>query len=94
MSEVVTVYKPPDKSKSVQISRALNGYKDRSNYGKYSYERKGLLEKIPHRKFAKNVLLLREEDHKQLIQILEKYEAEYYAGFIEKTSEAGEILSR
>lgn len=30
---------------------------------------------------------------KKLIQILEKYEAEYYAGKIEKTSETDEILS-
>lgn len=92
MSCVIIAYKPPNKSKSVQISRVLNGYKDRSNHGKYTYERMGLLEEIPHRKLTKNVILLKEEDHKQLVQILEKYEAEYYAGTIEKTSEQGEIL--
>ncbi len=90
---MVIAYKPLNKSKSVQISRALNGYKDRSNHGEYTYEREGLLEKIPHRKITKNVILLKEEDHEKLIEILEKYEAEYYAGFMEKTSETGKILS-
>ncbi len=94
MSVVVIAYKPPNKSKSVQISRALTGYKDRSNHGEYTYERKGLLEKIPHRKLAKNVILLKEEDHEKLVEILEKFEAEYYVGIIEKTSETGKILSK
>jgi len=93
MSVMVIAYKPPNKSKSVQISRALNGYKDRSNHGEYTYQRKGLLEKIPHRKLTKNVILLKEKDHEKLTEILEKYEAEYYAGTIEKTSETGDILT-
>ncbi|KXA92777.1 hypothetical protein AKJ64_02235 [candidate division MSBL1 archaeon SCGC-AAA259E17] len=77
----------------MQISRALNGYKDRSNHGEYTYKRKGLLEKIPHRKLTKNVILLKKQDHEKLTEILEKYKAEYYAGPIEKTSETSEILS-
>ncbi len=92
MSYEIIAYKPPNKSKSVQISRALNGYKDQSNHGEYTYERKGLLEKIPHRKLTKNVILLKEKDHEKLIQILEKFKAEYYAGTIKKTSEPSEIL--
>ncbi len=94
MSEMIIVYKPPDKSKSVQISRALNGYKDRSNHGEYTYQREGLLEKIPHKKLTKNAIILKEEDYEQMVRILEKYEAEYYAGKIEKKSETDIALSK
>lgn len=93
MNLMIVIYKQPDKSKSVQLSRSLHGYVDKSNHGQYSYERKGLLDKIPYQKLMNGVFILRKEDAERLLDLLEKYEAEYYAGVIEKTSESSEILS-
>ncbi|KXB04456.1 hypothetical protein AKJ50_02375 [candidate division MSBL1 archaeon SCGC-AAA382A13] len=90
---MIVAYKQPNQSKSVQLSRSLHGYTDKSNYGEYSYERKGLLDKIPYQKLMNGVFILKKKDAEQLIKLLEKYEAEYYAGTIEKTSETGEILT-
>lgn len=88
----IVVYKQPNRTKSVQLSRVLQGYTDSSNYGEYSYEREGLLEKIPHLKLMNGVVILREKDSDRLIELLEKYHAEYYAGPVAKTSGEGEVL--
>ncbi|KXB03182.1 hypothetical protein AKJ47_02715 [candidate division MSBL1 archaeon SCGC-AAA261G05] len=92
MKIFIVVYKQPDRSKSVQLSRALHGYTDSSNYGKYSYEREGLLEKITYLKLMNGVFILKERDSDRLIKLLEKYQAEYYAGPVTKTSGKGEVL--
>jgi len=47
MNGMIIIYKAKGKSSSSQLSRALNGYKDYSNKGKYLYHRKGLLNKLP-----------------------------------------------
>ncbi|KXB05374.1 hypothetical protein AKJ50_01095 [candidate division MSBL1 archaeon SCGC-AAA382A13] len=90
---MIIVYKQPNQSKSVQLSRSLHGYTDKSNYGEYSYKRKGLLDKIPYQKLMNGVFILREKDADKLIELLEKYQAQYYAGPIEKTSKTGKILT-
>ncbi|KXB01988.1 hypothetical protein AKJ45_03785 [candidate division MSBL1 archaeon SCGC-AAA261F19] len=94
MRLTLIVYKQSNRSKSVQLSRALQGYKDRSNYGKYSYDRRGLLEKIPYLKLMNGVFILREKDSDRLIELLERYEAEYYAGPVTKSSKEVEIISK
>lgn len=94
MNLTIVVYRQSDKSKSVQLSRSLHGYMDSSNYGKYSYKRKGLLEEIPYLKLMNGVFILREEDSDRLVELLEKYQAEFYAGPVTKTSERGEVLSK
>ncbi len=85
MWDRMVAYRLEDKSKSVQLSRALHGYRDISNKGQYAYPRQGLLEKIPHLQLVKGVLLLKEEDTHQLIELLQKYEAEYYIATLEQT---------
>lgn len=42
-------------------------------YGKCSYEREGLLEKIPYLKLMNGAFILREKDSDRLIELLEKY---------------------
>jgi len=83
MWDKIVAYKAGSKVKSVQLSRALNGYKDLSNKGRYLYSRQGLLDKIPHLQLQKGVLLLREKDTQTLIEILQKYGAEYYVAKLE-----------
>lgn len=87
----IIVYKQQNKSKSVQLSRELNGYTDRSNYGKYSYKREGLLDRIPHRKLYNGVFILRSEDLEEFIRLLEKYETIYYVGDVVSTSEKADL---
>jgi len=79
----IVAYRVETVVKSVQLSRALHGYKDMSNRGRYVYARKGLLDKIPHLQLQKGVLLLREEDTPPLIKLLRKYGAEYYVASID-----------
>lgn len=72
------IYKAKGKSSSSQLSRALNGYKDYSNKGKYLYERKGLLEEIPHIKLMRGVFIVNKEDAQKFISLLNRYKIEYY----------------
>lgn len=86
MSVMIIVYKQPNKSKSVQLSRALHGYKDYSNHGDYTYKRSGLLDQISYEKIFNGVFLVKKKDAKKFIQLLEKYEVAYYVGVLEKTT--------
>ena len=55
--------------------RRLYGYVDRSQFGRYRYEREGLLSRIPHVRMIRGVLIIREEDleavHKFLRSVAE-----------------------
>ena len=86
MCVAIIVYKQPNKSKSTQLSRALHGYRDYSNHGKYSYKRAGLLDQISYEKIFNGVFLVKKKDASKFIQLLERYDVTYYAGNIRKTS--------
>jgi len=88
MNAKIVVYKQPNKSKSVQLSRALHGYIDRSNHGQYTYERDGFLDKITYKKVYKGVFILREKDAEEFKKLLDKYDATYYIGPVEISSES------
>lgn len=89
----IIVYRQTSSSKSRQLSRALNGYIDKSNHGKYTYERDGLLDKISYRKLIKGAFILKEKNLQKFVDLLEKYEAKYYVRNINLTDEDEEILS-
>ncbi|KXB01522.1 hypothetical protein AKJ44_02450 [candidate division MSBL1 archaeon SCGC-AAA261F17] len=71
----------------------MHGYVDKSNYGQYTYEREGLLERVPYRKLIKGVFILGRRDLEKFVELLEKYQAEYYVRSIKLTSQDKEILS-
>ncbi len=50
--------------------RTLYGCTDKSYYGKYTYTRNGILDDIPHRVLIRAVIIVREEDAKELIGFL------------------------
>ena len=50
--------------------RKLYGCTDKSYYGKYTYKRKGILDDISHRVLIRAVIIVREEDAKELIEFL------------------------
>ena len=57
------------------LGRELNGYKDFSNKAKYIYKRKGILQEIKHIKPHPSVLIVKEENKKQLLKLLRKFKA-------------------
>jgi len=63
--------------KRLEFNRVLYGYTDYSNFGSYSYFRKGILDPKFYKKLAKGVILL-DNLPKNLIKHLKKYNAVYY----------------
>ena len=57
------------------FKRELMGYVDKSNNGMYEYQRKGLLDEIPHIKPAKGVIIVKENDSNRVKRLLRKYKA-------------------
>ncbi|RLE15146.1 hypothetical protein DRJ04_00955 [Candidatus Aerophobetes bacterium] len=53
-----------------RISQKLLGYKDKSNFGKYTYKREGLLDKIPHLSPIRGVIIVRGKDYKKIFEFL------------------------
>ena len=76
MDYKIILYKQSSKSKSVQLSRALNGYADYSNRGKYKYIRKGLLKEIPFWNPIKGVFILKDEE--KFVELLERHGVTYH----------------
>ena len=60
------------KTESSKLSKALIGYLDKSNNGKYSYKRKGLIEGIPHIKVANKTFILKKKDFPAIRKKLKK----------------------
>jgi hypothetical protein len=55
------IYQNPKKSKNkVKLHRALYGFLDYSNHGKYKYKREGVVDKKGVRKISRNSLLISE----------------------------------
>ena len=55
------------------IVRSLFGYKDKSNNGKYSYKREGLLSKFDYKKLNKSVVVVDAKDAEKVRKILRKF---------------------
>lgn len=70
----IVLYDLNEKSHAEQsrIIRTLFGFTDKSNNGKYSYERPGLLSKIPFERKTKTVLIVEKKYEKQVIDQFKK----------------------
>ena len=55
------------------LSKRMNGYIDKSNKTKYTYERKSALATIPHIKISKKTFIIRTKDFTKLNQLLTKH---------------------
>ncbi len=58
--------------KRCRIYRNLNGWKDKSQYSKYTYNRKGLINDIPHIIVNRCVLIVKKEDAHKLISFFKE----------------------
>jgi len=54
------------------ISKSLFGYIDKSNRGKYSYERKGLLNLFKHIRVSNNTFIIEQKGWSKIKEFLEK----------------------
>lgn len=61
-----------------RFCREFYGYKDKSNKGKYTYERKGILSEYPHIKIRRGLIVVRMEDTEKITDILEKHNADIF----------------
>ena len=55
------------------IVRSLFGYMDKSNKGKYSYQRKGILSEFKYEKWDKSAIVVNHKDEEQVKKILKKF---------------------
>lgn len=62
--------------KRLEFNRKLYGYLDSSNFGNYTYFRKGVLKPKTYEKLAKSIVLLYKKP-KELIAYLKSYKANY-----------------
>lgn len=60
-------------TKKTLIHRALYGYTDHSNKGKYTYKRKGALSEIEFTKISKGVIMVDTDQINNLKKIFKKY---------------------
>ncbi len=49
-----------------RLFRQLYGWKDKSQFGKYEYDREGLLTDVPHVKLMRGVFIIRKQDKKKI----------------------------
>ncbi len=61
----------------LRFNHELYGYTDRSNHGKYMYERKGILTGVKYDKPLDSTLIMPTEVAKQVSKYLKKHKAEY-----------------
>ncbi|MBU2523390.1 MAG: hypothetical protein KKE23_03825 [Nanoarchaeota archaeon] len=61
----------------VLVKRLLFGYTQYSNYGRYKHKKEGILEKIPHIKIARAVVIVENKNKKKITNVLEKVMASY-----------------
>lgn len=78
MNGIIIIYRAEEKKSSIQLSRALHGYKDYSNKGKYFYERAGLLKKIHYIQLIRGVFIVKKEDAEKFISLLKRYKITYH----------------
>lgn len=62
-------------SQRVQFNHRLWGRRTTTAGGRYRHEKTGLMDRIPHRRLVRGVLLLREQDLEPLIAFLEEWDA-------------------
>ena len=62
-----------------RFQEELNGRDNKSNYGKYTYRREGILDRIPTIKPVKSVVVVLPEFSGEILDLLEKYSAEIFA---------------
>lgn len=80
---IIIAFRNRPKTPAKGIKRFCNrlfGYKDHSQKGKYLYERKGLLDEIPHILInpIRSVVIVKKENAEKIVDFLKEFDAEVY----------------
>lgn len=88
---VIIVFRNPKAKQSelMRFCRGLFGYKDYSNKGGYTYDRKGLLNEIRHIHLnpIRSAIIVKRDDAPRILDYLRSFGTEVYARKIELTKE-------
>ncbi|VVB59600.1 Uncharacterised protein [uncultured archaeon] len=61
-----------------RFCREFYGYTDKSNKGRYSYERQGFISRFPHINLLRGLIIVRLEHAEEIMDFLKKYNAEVF----------------
>ena len=80
---VIIAFRNKPKTPIKEIKRFCNrlyGYKDHSQKGKYLYERKGLLDEIPHILInpIRSVIIVKKANAEKILDFFREFDAELY----------------
>ena len=67
MKKTMITYSLSGRKNALELTRKIYGYKDSSNHGRYTYERKGILSKIPYEKISRTTFWVNPEDKEKII---------------------------
>jgi len=70
----------------IHFLQEFAGYDNKSNYGKYTYHRPGILDKILHIKPVRSVIIVSASKSPQIIYLMEKYKINIRGLIISKQS--------
>lgn len=75
MGKSLLLYDLKNKSnvEKTHIVRSLFGYTDKSNKGKYSYQRKGILSRFEYEKWNKSAIVINSKHEADIRDILKKF---------------------
>ena len=74
---------PPGDVRSSELVKRLYGQATSSHGGRCRNRRKGLLDEIPHRRLIRGVVIVRAEDAKRVVRLLETFQADLHARKVE-----------
>jgi len=75
-----------------KFCKEFYGQDTSSHHGKYRYHRHGLLDDIPHHRIIRQVVIVKNEDAKKVIEFLESYGATIHTRVVELTWEDVALL--
>jgi len=77
-----------------RIYREFHGWRDKSQYSKYTYNRKGLLNDIPHIVINRCVLIAKKQDAGRIISFLKENNVDVFVRDIILTKSDIKVLSK
>lgn len=95
MQGIIVMFRMPPKIPNSVINKFCKkfyGQDTTSHSGRYRYHRHGLLDDIPHRRIIRQVVIIRIEDAKKIVDFLKKYNAEIHTRIVNLTQDDCKIL--
>ncbi len=92
---IIVIFRLQKGTRNVVLSKFMQkfyGQDSTSHKGKYRFHRHGILDDIPHRKFIRGVIVIREEDVVSVERVLKDYDAIYYIRHVVLTRDDEAVL--